>query len=215
MLCSRYSARASGRRLLLSLAGCAGMSQQACLSQRLAYGRLRGRLARPIRSGRSANYRKQCAEHGVQPTSTRIAKVTRGCRLIAGRQRLRGRPQRRVLSRCLPANLEPGSSRIQLGSHLYDLESAVRTSTRRSRATIRAGGIRGSSPDRAAMISSDTTTEDRRPDGVSLRGARPRYGELTRDAVAGRERVVKAGAARVSADDVRAPLVAAHVLLHA
>jgi hypothetical protein len=68
MLCRKLSSvkTLSAASVLLALAGCAGMSEQACLtSDWRTVGFEDGSLGRS--EATIGSYRKQCAEHGVSP----------------------------------------------------------------------------------------------------------------------------------------------------
>jgi hypothetical protein len=151
--------------VLLALAGCAGMSEQACLtSDWRTVGFEDGSLGRS--EATIATYRKQCAEHGVQPNldayrEGHAAGVDVYCRAGNG---FEVGHSGAVYQGVCPTNLEPEFlATYKTGYRLYELEAAVRNidaqiasdnyEQERIRAEITSIA--------AAMIASETTAEER------------------------------------------------------
>jgi hypothetical protein len=169
--------------VLLALAGCGGMSQQACLtSDWRTVGFEDGSLGRS--EATIASYRKQCAEHGVQPSldayrEGHAAGVEVYCK--AGNGFEVGRSGASYQGVC-PQNLEPEFlANYNSGHRLYELEAAVRNidaqiaSNNYEQERIRAELTSIA----AAMVASDTKAEDRVLMVSHSAELGRRYGELT------------------------------------
>ena len=151
--------------VLLALAGCAGMSEQACLtSDWRTVGFEDGSLGRS--EATIPTYRKQCAEHGVQPNldayrEGHAAGVDVYCRAGNG---FEVGHSGAVYQGVCPTNLEPEFlATYKTGYRLYELEAAVRNidaqiaSNNYEQERIRAEITSIA----AAMIASETTAEER------------------------------------------------------
>lgn len=167
----------------VALAGCAGMSQQACLtSDWRTVGFEDGTLGRSV--GTIGSYRQQCAEHGVQPDLEAYrAGHTEGveiyCRPSHGFEV--GHSGAGYQGVC-PAGAEAQFlAEYNSGRRLYELEWAVRNIDNQMAENNRAQeNIRKELTGIAASIASDDTTAEQRVLLVS-RSAElgRRYAELT------------------------------------
>jgi Protein of unknown function (DUF2799) len=185
MLCVNVSSAKglAAAAILLALAGCAGMSEQACLtSDWRTVGFEDGSLGRS--EAAIGNYRKQCAEHGVAPDleayrAGHADGVLTYCK--AGNGFEVGHSGATYQGVC-PANLEAGFvAEYNTGRHLHDLEWALQrvdsqiASNYREQEAIRAEltqiGV--------SMIAGDTTTEQRLLMVSRSAELGKRYGELT------------------------------------
>ncbi len=169
--------------LLLVLAGCAGMSQQACLSSDWrTVGFEDGSLGRS--EATIANYQRQCAEHGVQPNldayrDGHAQGVEVYCR--AGNGFEVGHSGALYQGVC-PKNLESEFlANYNSGHRLYELEAAVRNiDAQIASNNYEQERIRGELTSiAAAMIASDTKPEDRVVMVSRSAELGRRYGELT------------------------------------
>ena len=169
--------------VLLALAGCGGMSQQACVtSDWRTVGFEDGSLGRS--EAMIANYRKQCAEHGVQPNLDAYREGhAQGVEVYchAGNGFEVGRSGGVYQGVC-PQSLEPEFlAQYNQGHRLYELESAVRNidaqiaSNNYEQERIRAELTSIA----AAMVASDTKAEDRVLMVSHSAELGRRYGELT------------------------------------
>ena len=161
-----FAIRALGLLIGVSaLAGCAGMSQQACLSSDWkTVGFQDGTLGRPV--GTIGNYGKACAEHGITPDLEAYrAGYAEGvqvyCKAPNGFQV--GHSGAAYQGVC-PAGIEQGFlAQYNAGRHLYELEYAVRSidnqiagnTNEQERIKRELTGIA------ATMIKLDTTAEQR------------------------------------------------------
>jgi hypothetical protein len=178
-----------------ALAGCAGMSEQACLtSDWRTVGFEDGTLGRPV--GTIGSYRQACVEHGVSPDleayrAGHADGVQIYCR--AGHGFEVGRSGAAYHGVC-PANLEPDFvAAYNSGRHLYELESAVRrvdsqiANNRAAQQRIRDELTAIA----ASMVSGDTSAEQRVLLVSRTAELGRRYGELSAEIEAlERERVV-------------------------
>jgi hypothetical protein len=171
--------------LLLALAGCAGMSEQACLtSDWRTVGFEDGSVGRS--EAMIANYRKQCAEHGVQPNldayrTGHAQGVEVYCR--AGNGFDVGHSGAAYQGVC-PTNLEPEFlANYNSGHRLYELESGVRNiDAQIASNNYEQERIRGELTSiAAAMIANDTKPEDRVLMVSHSAELGRRYGELTNE----------------------------------
>jgi len=169
--------------LLLVLAGCGGMSQQACLSSDWrTVGFEDGTLGRSEAS--IANYQRQCAEHGVQPNLDAYRQGhAQGVEVYchAGNGFEVGHSGAVYQGVC-PKNLEPEFlTNYNSGRRLYELESAVRNiDSQIASNNYEQERIRGELTSiAAAMIASDTKPEDRVLMVSHSAELGRRYGELT------------------------------------
>jgi len=150
---------------VLTLSGCAGMSEQACLvTDWQSVGFEDGVAGRSV--GSIGNYRQSCSRHGIAPD---LAQYRAGhadgaemyCR--AGNGFEVGRRGSRYLGVC-PANLEPDFlDAYAEGQALYELESSLRSvenqiAARHRRLEELTRELTAAS---AAIISDETTTERR------------------------------------------------------
>jgi hypothetical protein len=169
--------------VMLVLAGCAGMSEQACLtSDWRTVGFEDGSLGRS--EGTIGNYRKACAEHGVSPDLTAYrAGHADGVQIYCkpGNGFEAGHSGATYQGVC-PANLEAAFvAQFNTGRRLHDLEWAVQrvesqiASNYREQENIREEVARIG----VSMIASDTTTEQRLLMVSRSAELGRRYGELT------------------------------------
>jgi hypothetical protein len=165
------------------LAGCAGMSEQACLtSDWRTVGFEDGSLGRS--EATIGNYRKACAEHGVSPDlaayrSGHSDGVQIYCKPGHGFEV--GRSGAAYEGVC-PANLEAEFvAEYNTGRHLHDLERALQrvnsqiASNYREQESIRAELTRIG----VSMVANDTTTEQRLLMVSRSAELGRRYGEIT------------------------------------
>ena len=188
--------RVSLSLVAVALAGCAGMSEQACLtSDWRTVGFEDGTLGR--NAATVGNYRQQCAEHGVAPDlDAYLAGHTYGvqiyCRATHGFDV--GRSGAAYQGVC-PSDLEADFvAAYNTGRHLYELESALQRVTGQIASNHRAqDNIKKElTTIAAAMISNDTTAEQRITLVARSAELGQRYGELTADNEAlERERAVR------------------------
>ncbi len=169
--------------LLLALAGCSGMSQQACQSSDWrTVGFDDGSVGRS--ESTFANYQRQCAEHGVQPNLDAYRQghaqgVEVYCRAGNG---FEVGHSGSVYQGVCPKNLEPEFlANYNSGHRLYELEAAVRNiDAQIASNNYEQERIRGELTSiAAAMISSDTKPEDRVVMVSRSAELGRRYGELT------------------------------------
>ena len=169
--------------LLLALAGCSGMSQQACQSSDWrTVGFEDGSVGRSEAS--IANYQRQCAEHGVQPNLDAYREghaqgVEVYCRAGNG---FEAGHSGAVYQGVCPKNLEPEFlANYNSGHRLFELEAAVRNiDSQIASNNYEQERIRGELTSiAAAMISSDTKPEDRVVMVSRSAELGRRYGELT------------------------------------
>jgi hypothetical protein len=183
-----FFTRAAGQSIaaaavMLAVAGCAGMSEQACItSDWRTVGFEDGSLGRS--EAMIGNYRKQCAEHGVSPDldayrAGHAEGVQTYCR--AGNGFEVGHSGAAYQGVC-PANLEAGFvAEYNTGRRLHDLEWALQrvdsqiASNYREQENIRGELTRIG----VSMIASDTTTEQRLLMVSRSAELGRRYGELT------------------------------------
>jgi hypothetical protein len=176
-------ARASCIAVALTLTGCAGMSEQACLvSDWRTVGFEDGTAGRSVAS--IGNYRQACTKHGISPDldSYRAGHadgVAVYCRPTQGFEA--GRRGASYQGVC-PTYLEPDFlDAYNSGRHLYELESAVRSADAQIASNLRTQEqIKRELTDIAATLAgSETTTEER----VQLVGRAAelgrRHGELS------------------------------------
>ncbi len=170
---------------LLGLAGCAGMSEQACVSADWrTIGFEDGSLGRSVAT--IGNYRQQCGEHGVTPNldayrAGHAEGVQTYCRASNGFEV--GHSGAAYQGVC-PANLERGFlPEYNAGHHLYELESALRSADARIASDYRAQeNIKQELTSIAAtMIAVDTTAEQRVRLVTRSAELGRHYGELTRE----------------------------------
>jgi len=165
------------------LAGCSGMSEQACVSADWrTIGFEDGTRGRPVSN--IGSYRQACADHGVAPDldsyrAGHAEGVQVYCRASNGFDI--GHSGAGYQGVC-PANLEAAFvSEYNAGRHLFELESALRSTDARIASNYRAQeSIKQELTTIAArMIALDTTAEQRV--GMVTRSAElgRRYGELT------------------------------------
>jgi hypothetical protein len=168
---------------LLTIAGCAGMSEQACLtSDWRTVGFEDGSVGRS--EATIANYRKQCAEHGVSPDldayrAGHADGVAVYCKAGNG---FEVGHSGAVYQGVCPANLEPDFlAAYNSGRRLYDLESAVsRIDSQISSNNYEQERIRGELTSIAAsMVAAETTAEQRVLMVSRSAELGRRYGELT------------------------------------
>jgi len=168
---------------LLALAGCAGMSQQACLSSDWrTVGFEDGTLGRS--EATIANYQRQCAEHGVQPNLDAYREghsqgVEVYCRAGNG---FEVGHSGAVYQGVCPKNLEPEFlANYNSGHRLFEFEAAVRNiDAQIASNNYEQERIRGELTSiAAAMISSETKAEDRVVMVSRSAELGRRYGELT------------------------------------
>src|SRR5690606_31049868 len=183
--------------VLLALAGCAGMSEQACLvSDWRTIGFEDGASGRPVST--IGTYRQQCAKHGVAPDlesyrAGHDAGVESYCRPSRGFDV--GRQGGTYHGVC-PIELETDFlAAFHSGRRLFDLEASVREIDSRIAANVRAQErIKQELTQIAATIASDETSAEQRVELVA-RAAElgKRHGELTNENdVLADERVVAA-----------------------
>ena len=170
---------------LLGLAGCAGMSEQACVSADWrTIGFTDGSLGRSVAT--IGNYRQQCGEHGVTPDldgyrAGHSEGVQTYCRASNGFEI--GHSGASYQGVC-PANLEHAFvPEYNAGHHLYELESALHNADARI-----AGGYRTQENIKheltsiaATMIAVDTTAEQRVLLVTRSAELGRHFGELTRE----------------------------------
>jgi hypothetical protein len=169
--------------LVFALAGCAGMSEQACLtSDWRTVGFEDGSLGRS--EATIGNYRKTCAEHGVAPDldayrAGHAEGVLNYCK--AGNGFEVGHSGATYQGVC-PADLEADFvAEYNTGRRLHDLEWALQrvdsqiASNNREQESIRGELTRIA----ASMVSNDTTTEQRVLMVSRSAEIGRRYGELT------------------------------------
>ena len=182
--------------VLLAVAGCAGMSQQACqTSDWRSVGFDDGSVGRS--ESIFANYQRQCAEHGVQPNLDAYRQGhAQGVEVYcqAGNGFEVGHSGAVYQGVC-PKNLEPEFlANYNSGHRLFELEAAVRNiDAQISSNNYEQERIRGELTSiAAAMISSDTKPEDRVVMVSRSAELGRRYGELTNETRSlTEERVVK------------------------
>ena len=202
-------ARVSLPLMMVALAGCAGMSEQACLtSDWRTVGFEDGTLGRGV--GTIGSYRQQCAEHGVAPDldayrAGHAEGVHIYCR--AGHGFDVGRSGAAYQGVC-PADLEADFvAAYNTGRHLFELESALQRVVGQIASNRRAqDNIKTELTSIAASMVSDETTGEERVRLVS-RSAElgQRYGELTAEIESlETERVVR----ELELDDYRQTLAA-------
>ena len=172
--------------VLFVLAGCAGMSEQACLvSDWRTIGFEDGASGRPVSS--IGTYRQQCARHGVAPDleayrAGHAAGVESYCRPSRGFDV--GRRGGTYQGVC-PIELETDFlAAYHSGRRLFDLETTVRSLDARIAANQRAQeGIKRELTQIGATIASDETSSEQRVELVA-RAAElgKRYGELASEA---------------------------------
>jgi len=183
--------------VLFALAGCAGMSEQACLvSDWRTIGFEDGASGRPVST--IGTYRQQCAKHGVAPDlesyrAGHDAGVESYCRPSRGFDV--GRQGGTYHGVC-PIELETDFlAAFHSGRRLFDLEASVREIDSRIAANVRAQErIKQELTQIAATIASDETSAEQRVELVA-RAAElgKRHGELTNENdVLADERVVAA-----------------------
>lgn len=178
-----FAARVSLPVMLAALAGCAGMSEQACLtSDWRTVGFEDGTLGRSV--GTIGSYRQQCAEHGVTPDldayrAGHAEGVQVYCRAAHGFEV--GRSGAAYQGVC-PSGLEADFvAAYNTGRHLYELESALQQTLSRIASNHRAqDNIKSElTAISASMISSETTAEQRVTLVARAAELGQRYGELT------------------------------------
>jgi hypothetical protein len=168
-----------------ALAGCAGMSEQACLvSDWRTVGFEDGTYGRPV--GTIGSYRQACAKHGIAPDlesyrAGHAEGVEIYCRPSQGFDA--GRSGASYHGVC-PADLEPDFlDAYNSGRHLYELELALRSvdsqiaSNQREQENIKNELTQIG----ASMVSSETTAEQRVLLVSRAADLGQRYGELTRE----------------------------------
>jgi hypothetical protein len=169
--------------LLLVLAGCSGMSQQACLSSDWrTVGFEDGTVGRS--EATIANYQRQCAEHGVQPNLDAYREghaqgVEVYCKAGNG---FEVGHSGAVYQGVCPKDSEPAFlANYNQGHRLYEFEAAVRNiDSQIASNNYEQERIRGELTSiAAAMISSDTKPEDRVVMVSRSAELGRRYGELT------------------------------------
>jgi hypothetical protein len=166
-----------------ALAGCAGMSEQACLtSDWRTVGFEDGTLGRTV--GTIGSYRQQCAEHGVAPDldayrAGHAEGVQTYCREGHGFEV--GRSGAAYQGVC-PVDLEANFlAAYNTGRHLYELESALQrvvgqlASNRRAQDDIK----KELTAIATSMVSDETTAEQRVAFVARSAEIGQRYGELT------------------------------------
>jgi len=170
---------------LLGLAGCAGMSQQACVSADWrTIGFEDGTLGRSAAA--IGNYRQQCGEHGVTPDldayrAGHAEGVQTYCRASNGFEV--GHSGAAYQGVC-PANLERAFlPEYNAGRQLHDLESALRNADARIANDLRAqDGIKHELTGiGVTMIAADTTSEQRLVLVARSAELGRHFGELTRE----------------------------------
>ena len=182
--------------VLLAVAGCAGMSQQACqTSDWRSVGFDDGSVGRS--ESIFANYQRQCAEHGVQPNLDAYRQGhAQGVEVYcqAGNGFDAGHSGAVYQGVC-PKNLEPEFlANYNSGHRLFELEAAVRNiDSQIASNNYEQERIRGELTSiAAAMISSDTKPEDRVVMVSRSAELGRRYGEITNETRSlTEERVVK------------------------
>jgi hypothetical protein len=183
MLCVDASKPVAAAAVMLVLAGCAGMSEQACLtSDWRTVGFEDGSLGRS--EATIGNYRKACAEHGVSPDlASYRAGHADGVQIYCkpGNGFEVGHSGATYQGVC-PASLEAAFvAEFNTGRRLHDLEWAVQrvdsqiASNYREQESIREELTRIG----ASMIAGDTTTEQRLLMVSRSAELGRRYGELT------------------------------------
>jgi hypothetical protein len=170
---------------LLGLAGCAGMSEQACVSADWrTIGFTDGSLGRSAAT--IGSYSKQCGEHGVTPNldayrAGHAEGVQSFCRPSNGFEV--GHSGAAYQGVC-PANLERDFlPEYNAGHHLFELESDLRSADARIAADYRAQeNIKTELTQIAAtMIAVDTTAEQRVHLVTRSAELGRHFGELTRE----------------------------------
>ena len=170
---------------LLGLAGCAGMSQQACVSADWrTIGFTDGSLGRSVAT--IGSYSQQCGEHGVTPDlnayrSGHAEGVQTYCRASNGFEV--GHSGASYQGVC-PANLEREFlPEYNAGHHLYELESALHNADSRIAGDYRAQeSIKQELTSIAAtMVAADTTAEQRVHFVTRSAELGRHFGELTRE----------------------------------
>lgn len=176
-------ARVSLPLVMVALAGCAGMSEQACLtSDWRTVGFEDGTLGRSV--GTIGSYRQQCADHGVAPDLDAYrAGHSEGVQVYcrAGHGFDVGRSGAAYQGVC-PADLEPEFvAAYNTGRHLYELESALQRVVGRIASDRRAqDNIKQELASIATSMVSDETTAEQRVKLVTRSAdLGQRYGELT------------------------------------
>ena len=165
------------------LAGCSGMSEQACLTADWrTVGFEDGTLGRS--EANIGRYRQQCGEHGVAPDlASYRAGHAEGVRIYCRESNgfATGHSGASYQGVC-PADLEPAFvAEYNAGRHLYELERALASVDGRIASNHRAQeGIKSELTDIAAkMIATDTTAEQRVAMVTRSAELGRRYGELT------------------------------------
>lgn len=165
------------------VAGCSGMSEQACLtSDWRTVGFEDGTLGRS--EATIGRYRQQCADHGVAPDlDSYRAGHSDGVRVYCKESNgfSVGHSGATYQGVC-PADLEPAFvAEYNAGRHLHELESALASVDARIAGNYRAQeGIKRELTDIAAkMIAGDTTAEQRVAMVTRSADLGRRYGELT------------------------------------
>lgn len=169
--------------LTCTLAGCAGMSEQACLSSDWrTVGFQDGTLGRPV--GTIGNYGKACAEHGVAPDleayrAGHAEGVAIYCRASNGFDV--GHSGAAYQGVC-PDSLEQDFvSEYNAGRHLYELESAVRSIDSRIASNLNAQERikKELTAIAAQMVNPDTSAQQRLTLVARTAELGKRYGELS------------------------------------
>lgn len=165
------------------LAGCSGMSEQACLTADWrTVGFEDGTLGRSEAS--IGRYRQQCGEHGVAPDLAAYrAGHAEGVRIYCRESNgfATGHSGAGYQGVC-PADLEPAFvAEYNAGRHLYELERALANVDARIASNYRAqDGIKSELTDIAAkMVASETTAEQRVAMVTRSADLGRRFGELT------------------------------------
>jgi hypothetical protein len=168
---------------IVGIAGCAGMSEQACVSADWrTIGFEDGTLGRP--EAAIGNYRQQCGEHGVTPDlaayrAGHAEGVLTYCRVSHGFEV--GHSGAAYQGVC-PANVEADFlAEYNAGRHLFELESALRSIDARIAGNYRAQeNIKQELTKIAAtMIAVDTTAQQRVALVTRSADLGRRYGQLT------------------------------------
>ena len=179
----RFAAFSVTAAILVTLAGCAGMSEQACLTTDWrTVGFEDGSVGRS--ETHIASYRKACAEHGVAPDLTAYRAghaegVEVYCRPANG---FEVGHSGAVYQGVCPAGSEKDFvASYNSGRRLYELESALRSVEAQIASNYREQeGIRGELTGIAAsMVATETTAEQRVYMVSRTAELGRRYGELT------------------------------------
>lgn len=165
------------------LAGCSGMSEQACMSADWrTVGFEDGTLGRS--EANIGRYRQQCGEHGVAPDLASYREGhAEGVRIYCRESNgfAVGHSGATYQGVC-PTDLEPAFvAEYNVGRHLHELERALASVDSRIASNHRAQeGIKSDLTEIAAkMIASDTTAEQRVAMVTRSADLGRRYGELT------------------------------------